>query len=67
MENNIEKFKKENNKLASKKLESQLDLWLHRQKINREEFWTDFRQLADKNRFLFLQNQELMDLNQKLK
>jgi len=38
MENNIEKFKKENNKLASKKLESQLDLLLHRQKINREEF-----------------------------
>lgn len=67
MENNIEKFKKENNKLASKKLELQLDLWLRRQKINREEFWTDFRQLADKNRFLFLQNQELMDLNQKLK
>ena len=66
MENNIEKFKKENNKLTSKKLESQLDLWLRRQKINREEFWTDFRQLADKNSFLFLQNQELMDLNQEL-
>ena len=66
MENNIEKFKKENNKLTSKKLESQLDLWLRRQKINREEFWTEFRQLADKNSFLFLQNQELMDLNQEL-
>jgi hypothetical protein len=30
-ENKIEKIKKENNKLASKKLESQLDLLLHGQ------------------------------------
>lgn len=67
MENKIQKFKKENNKLASKKLESQLELLLHGQEINREEFRSGFRQLADQNRFLALQNQKLMDLNQELK
>ena len=67
MENQIQKFKKENNKLASKKLESQLKLLLHGQEINREEFRSGFRQLADQNRFLSLQNQKLMDLNQELK
>ena len=34
-ENKIQKIKKENNKLVSKKLEYQLDLLLHGQKINR--------------------------------
>lgn len=67
MENKIEKLKKENNKLASKKLESQLDLLLRGQEINREEFRTGFCQLADQNRFLSLQNQKLIDLNQELK
>lgn len=43
MENQIQKFKKENNKLASKKLESQLELLLHGQEINREEFRSGFR------------------------
>ncbi len=56
-----------NNKLAFKKLESQLDLLLHGQKINREELRVGFRQLADQNRFLSLQNQQLLDLNQELK
>jgi len=66
-ENKIQKIKKENNKLVSKKLESQLDLLLHGQKINREELRVGFHQLADQNRFLSLQNQKLLDLNQELK
>jgi integrase len=66
-ENKIQKIKKENNKLVSKKLEYQLDLLLHGQKINREELRVGFRQLADQNRFLSLQNQQLLDLNQELK
>ena len=37
MENQIQKIKKENNKLASKKLESQLELLLHGQEISRDE------------------------------
>lgn len=67
MENKIQKFKKENNKLASKKLESQLDLLLHGQEINREELRVGFHQLVNQNRFLSLQNQQLLDLNQELK
>ncbi len=63
----IEKIKKENNKLASRKLENQLELLLHGQEINREELRVGFRQLADQNRFLSLQNQQLLDLNQELK
>lgn len=35
--NEMEKIKKENNKLAFKKLESQLDILLYGQEINREE------------------------------
>ena len=66
-ESKIEKIKKENNKLASRKLESQLELLLHGQEINREELRVGFRQLADQNRFLSLQNQQLLDLNQELK
>jgi integrase len=66
-ENKIQKIKKENNKLVSKKLEYQLDLLLHGQKINQEELRVGFRQLADQNRFLSLQNQQLLDLNQELK
>ena len=66
-ENKIQKIKKENNKLVSKKLEYQLDLLLHGQKINREELRVGFRQLADQNRFLSLQNQQLLDLNKELK
>ena len=52
-ESKIEKIKKENNKLASRKLESQLEVLLHGQEINREELRVGFRQLADQNRFLF--------------
>ena len=66
-ESKIEKIKKENNKLASRKLESQLELLLHGQEINREELRVGFRQLADQNCFLSLQNQQLLDLNQELK
>ena len=66
-ENKIEKIKKENNKLALKKLESQLDLLLYGQEINREELRVGFCQLTDQNRFLSLQNQQLLDLNQELK
>ena len=43
-ENKIQKIKKENNKLVSKKLEYQLDLLLNGQKINREELRVGFRQ-----------------------
>ena len=60
-------MKKENNKLAFKKLESQLDLLVYGQEINREELRVGFRQLTDQNRFLSLQNQQLLDLNQELK
>lgn len=66
-ENKIEKIKKENNELAFKKLESQLGILLYGQKINREEFRVGFRQLADQNRFLSLQNHQLVQLNQELK
>ncbi|NEP03399.1 MAG: hypothetical protein F6K34_00250 [Okeania sp. SIO4D6] len=45
MENKIQKLKKEN-----KKLESQLELLLHGQEINREEFRAGFRQLANQNK-----------------
>nr|UDP55537.1 putative integrase/recombinase protein [Schizostauron trachyderma] len=68
MENQIQKIKKENNQIREyKKLESQLGFLLHGQKINREELRVGFRQLADQNRFLSLQNQQLLDLNQELK
>lgn len=50
MENQIQKIKKENNKLASKKLESQLELLLHGQEINREEFRSGFRQSEKERR-----------------
>ena len=60
-------MKKENNKLAFKNLESQLDLLVYGQEINREELRVGFRQLTDQNRFLSLQNQQLLDLNQELK
>ena len=65
--NKIEKIKKENNKLAFRKLEYQLELLLHGQQTNREELRVGFRQLTDQNRFLSLQNQQLVDLNQELK
>ena len=61
------KIKKENNKLAFKKLESQLDLLVYGQEINREELRVGFRQLTDQNRFLSLQNQQLLNLNKELK
>ena len=60
-------MKKENNKLAFKKLDSQLDLLVYGQEINREELRVGFRQLTDQNRFLSLQNQQLLNLNQELK
>ena len=56
-------MKKENNKLAFKKLEFQLDLLVYGQEINREELRVGFRQLTDQNRFLSLQNQQLLNLN----
>lgn len=59
MENQIQKIKKENNKLASKKLESQLELLFHGQEINRNELRLGFIGLAT-------QNQELINLNKKL-
>ena len=57
------KIKKENNKLAFKKLESQLDFLVYGQEINWEGLRVGFRQLTDQNRFLSLQNQQLLDLN----
>lgn len=36
------------------------------QEVNQHELRIGFRQLADQNRFLFLQNQQLLDLNQEL-
>ena len=59
MENQIQKIKKENNKLASKKLESQLELLLHGQEISRDEMRRGFIGLAQ-------QNQELVKLNKQL-
>jgi integrase len=60
MENKIQKIKKENNQLADyKKLESQLDLLLEGQEINRKELRLGFIGLAT-------QNQELLDLNKQL-
>ena len=64
---NIEKFNKENSKLTYKKIESQLDLVLKGQDVNQQELRIGFRQLADQNRFLSLQNKQLLDLNQELK
>ena len=64
---NIEKFNKENSKLTYKKIESQLDLMLKGQEVNQHELRIGFRQLADQTRFLSLQNQQLLDLNQELK
>jgi len=47
MENKIQKIKKENNQLADyKKLESQLDLLLEGQEINRKELRLGFIGLA---------------------
>ena len=58
--NQIEKINKENNQLADyKKLESQLDLLLEGQEINRKELRLGFIGLAT-------QNQELLDLNKQL-
>jgi hypothetical protein len=60
MENKIQKIKKKNNQLADyKKLESQLDLLLEGQEINRKELRLGFIGLAT-------QNQELLDLNKQL-
>ena len=63
----IEKFNKKENRLTYKKIESQLDHLVKGQEINREELRIGFCQLADQNRFLSLQNQQLLDLNQELK
>ncbi len=57
--NKIQKLKKENNKLITKKIESQLNLLLKGQEINQKELRLGFLGLAS-------QNQELLDLNQKL-
>jgi integrase len=64
---NIEEFNKENSKLTYKKIESQLDLLLKGQEVNQHELRIGFHQLADQNRFLSLQNQQSLDLNQELK
>jgi len=55
---NIEKFNKEDNKLT-KKIESQLDLLVKGQEVNRQELRLGFIGLAK-------QNSELLDLNQEL-
>ena len=55
----IEKFNKENNKLTSKKIESQLDLVLKGQEVNQQELRLGFIGLAK-------QNNELLDLNREL-
>jgi len=55
----IEKFNKEDNKLTSKKIESQLDLLLKGQEVNQQELRLGFIGLAK-------QNSELLDLNREL-
>ena len=62
----IKKFDKENTKLTYKKIESQLDLVLKGQQVNQHELRVGFQQLANQNRFLSFQNQQLLDLNQEL-
>lgn len=58
--NKIEKLnKKENKHLTYKKIESQLDLLIKGQEINREELQLGFIGL-------FQKNQELVELNKKL-
>lgn len=64
---NIKKFDKENTKLTYKKIESQLDLVLKGQQVNQHELRVGFQQLAYQNRFLSLQNEQLLDLTQELK
>ena len=59
MEIKIQKTKKENNRLTSKKIESQLDLLLKGQEINQKELRLGFIGLAK-------QNIELLDLNKEL-
>lgn len=59
MENKIEKFKKENNKLIVKKIESQLNIVLKGQEINQKELRLGFVVLAT-------QNQDLLNLNKQL-
>ena len=63
----IKKFDKESTKLTYKKIESQLDFVLKGQQVNQHELRVGFQQLANQNRFLSFQNQQLLDLNQKLK
>jgi hypothetical protein len=55
----IKEFKKENNNLISKKVESQLDLILEGQEINQNELRRGFIGLATQNQKLFNLNQEL--------
>ena len=55
----IEKFNQENNKLTSKKIESQLNLLLKGQEVNQQELRLGFIGLAT-------QNSELLELNKKL-
>jgi len=55
----ITKFKKENNNLIFKKVESQLDLILEGQEINQNELRRGFIGLATQNQKLFNLNQEL--------
>jgi integrase len=59
MENKIQKFKKENNNLILNKVQSQLELILEGQKINRDEIRRGFIGLDQ-------QNQELLKLNKQL-
>ena len=59
METKIQKTKKENNQLTSKKIESQLELLLKGQEINQKELRLGFIGLAK-------QNIELLDLNKEL-
>ena len=59
MESKIQTTKKENNRLTSKKIESQLELLLKGQEINQKELRLGFIGLAK-------QNSELLDLNKEL-
>ena len=59
METKIQKSKKEDSDLISKKLESQLDFLVEGQKINRDELQLGFIGLVQ-------QNQELLELNKQL-
>ena len=61
--NNIKKLDKE----STKPIDSQLDLILKGQQLNKHELQVGFQQLANQNCFLSLQNQQILNLNQELR